>query len=734
MEECCDRIKGLGAKARDCLPGCSLPFTHKSRRKNPDENATPEQLAAHIGLIAPNGARKAKWDWFMLGLVLYTSISVPYQLAFYAFTDWENSEFGFVCDVIIDLLYMIDIFISWRTTYYDREGMLVLDRRMARRRYLKTWFGIDVFASFPFEYLFQLILIQSPIEVPPALRLPSLVKLLRIYRLGKKINRLSSSKMFRIGQFTSLLLMAAHWYACLWFYMGGLARPTGGVVDALPGVHGTSWVYRLDMENEGMTMQYASSLYWAVTTLMKSPWFHPNSPYEFIAATIMIIIGCVLFAYFLGNVTAVITAANAAGGRYRQQIEALQNFCRGEGISAKMTDKLLVYQDALWTETNSGTDIQAMIKGMPTHLLPYVLIGHIYRPLMDACPFLYDCSAWGCVEFLSALKVQVCEKGDTLIHQGTLIGVMYILVRGEVKIDAYTDPVKEIAEQYVMGGRIGGAKPKTLSKTKSAKDMMRGRTDKFGTLIGFHDVSKPTTPREYSVNATTRVSVLMITRPQLNTMFNLFPQDKHHVVRAIEAANAAHMNQALGAKGGGGGRRTAPPKNKAADGGGDSAGGELSEMSIRPPPAAPLPPATGGGGAETPPAPPSARSKSPTPVASATTGAPKEGAPKEGAPTAGDAPTAAAAAAAKGGSPPKDASPSTVRALDTTEPTPSHRAWLNGLVQAATPGQAAAPPIVPPSVIKDLSGEMEALRTELAEQRKMLEQILVNSRDKGLAA
>ena len=197
MEECCDRIKGLGAKARDCLPGCSLPFTHKSRRKNPDENATPEQLAAHIGLIAPNGARKAKWDWFMLGLVLYTSISVPYQLAFYAFTDWENSEFGFVCDVIIDLLYVIDIFISWRTTYYDREGMLVLDRRMARRRYLKTWFGIDVFASFPFEYLFQLILIQSPIEVPPALRLPSLVKLLRIYRLGKKINRLSSSKMFR---------------------------------------------------------------------------------------------------------------------------------------------------------------------------------------------------------------------------------------------------------------------------------------------------------------------------------------------------------------------------------------------------------------------------------------------------------------------------------------------------------------------------------------------------------
>ena len=180
---------------------------------------------------------------------------------------------------------------------------------------------------------------------------------------------------------------------------------------------------------------------------MKSPWLHPNSPNEFLGATLMIIVGCVLFAYFLGNVTAVITAANAAGGRYRGQIENLQNFCKSQGVSAKMTEKLLGYQDALWTETSAGMDINAMINSLPYHLLPYVLIGHIYRPLMNACPFLYDCSAWGCVEILSALKVQVCEKGDTILHEGTLIGAMYILVRGEVKIDAYEEPEKEVPDQ-----------------------------------------------------------------------------------------------------------------------------------------------------------------------------------------------------------------------------------------------------------------------------------------------
>ena len=88
-----------------------------------------------------------------------------------------------------------------------------------------------------------------------------------------------------------------------------------------------------------------------------------------------------------------------------------------------------------------------------------------------------------------------------------------------------------------MGGRIGGPKKMDKKKRMTAKDMMRGRTDKFGTLIGFHDVSKPVTPRAYSVNATTRVSLLMITRSQLNQMFNLFPQARSRGARLAMASS-----------------------------------------------------------------------------------------------------------------------------------------------------------------------------------------------------
>jgi hypothetical protein len=499
-----------------------------------DETESVELVAHRMGLIAPRGPRKGQWDWFVLLLVLYTAVSVPFTLAFVPFTTLQNSALGFSFDVLVDLSFIADVFVSWRTTFYNREGVLVLDKKKARDRYLRTWFLPDVIASIPFRHISSLITMNSPADYP-AWKLPALLKLTRFFRLGTKIDRLSTAKIFRIFQFTVMLLMAAHWYACVWFWMGQgqPPDPVKGIME-YPGQEGTSWVYRLRLENETTEMQYTASVYWALTTLMKSPWFHPTSPTEFIGAAIMIIFGCVLFAYFLGNVTAVITAANAAGGRYRTKITELKNFCASYGIDPKLASKLLVYQDAMWAETFGGTDVTAMTKTLPPHLLPQVTM-QIYKRLLDACPFLYDCTAWGCTTFLQALKIQVCERGDHLLVAGSVSPIMYILSRGEVKINFMPEAPWETAEYHVPGGRIGGTQVRK-TKVKDGKDAMRGRTDKMGTLLNFHDVSAPLTKLEYGVVALSRCSLFSISRAELKAILTTYDMDKEHFERAVTKA------------------------------------------------------------------------------------------------------------------------------------------------------------------------------------------------------
>ena len=52
-----------------------------------------------------------------------------------------------------------------------------------------------------------------------------LAKLLRLGRLAKKFEKLAAAKAFRVMQFTAILLVIAHWYACIWFWMGSSNPP-----------------------------------------------------------------------------------------------------------------------------------------------------------------------------------------------------------------------------------------------------------------------------------------------------------------------------------------------------------------------------------------------------------------------------------------------------------------------------------------------------------------------------
>lgn len=50
---------------------------------------------------------------------------------------------------------MLDIVVSFNTGFY-KKGYLVLKRKQIVLNYLKTWFLIDLIASFPYSWFFQL--------------------------------------------------------------------------------------------------------------------------------------------------------------------------------------------------------------------------------------------------------------------------------------------------------------------------------------------------------------------------------------------------------------------------------------------------------------------------------------------------------------------------------------------------------------------------------------------------
>ena len=77
---------------------------------------------------------------------------VPFNVAFK--THDHTLQF-MIADIIIELFFIADIVINFRTTYIDKKsGRIITQTKLIAMHYLKGWFIIDFLPALPFEALY----------------------------------------------------------------------------------------------------------------------------------------------------------------------------------------------------------------------------------------------------------------------------------------------------------------------------------------------------------------------------------------------------------------------------------------------------------------------------------------------------------------------------------------------------------------------------------------------------
>ena len=131
------------------------------------------------GIILPNNGLKNKWDIYVMFLLLYTALFVPYRVCF----EDSTSSAMQVFDYMMDISFAIDIILTFFSAY-ESNGTVVVNKKKIAIKYLKGWFCLDVLTTFPFQMLEP----GDSVSNNKALRLariPRLYRLLRIFRLLK---------------------------------------------------------------------------------------------------------------------------------------------------------------------------------------------------------------------------------------------------------------------------------------------------------------------------------------------------------------------------------------------------------------------------------------------------------------------------------------------------------------------------------------------------------------------
>lgn len=138
------------------------------------------------------------WDLVMIFILAVNLILLPIVIAF--FSD-DYSPQWIVINSITDTLFMIDVFLNFRTGVISSdckggEDMVILDTKAIALHYVKSWFVLDVISAIPFDNI-SLLFIDREENISPLLRASRALRALRLAKLLSLLRLLRLSRLMR---------------------------------------------------------------------------------------------------------------------------------------------------------------------------------------------------------------------------------------------------------------------------------------------------------------------------------------------------------------------------------------------------------------------------------------------------------------------------------------------------------------------------------------------------------
>ncbi|KAG7235759.1 hypothetical protein INR49_002261, partial [Caranx melampygus] len=385
---------------------------------------------------------KAVWDWVILLLVIYTAIFTPYSATF-LLSDQEEAAMqtcGYSCsplnvvDFIVDIMFIVDIIINFRTTYVNSNDEVVSQSSRIAVHYFKGWFLIDMVAAIPFD----LLIYRSGEEVTTTLiGLLKTARLLRLVRVARKLDRYSEYGAAVLFLLMCTFALIAHWLACIWYAIGNVERAASagiGWLDNLGEQLGKPYNDSIIDSGPSIRDKYVTALYFTFSSLTSVGFGNvsPNTNSEKIFSICVMLIGALMYASIFGNVSAIIQRLYSGTARYHAQMMKVREFIRFHQIPNPLKQRLEEYFQHAWSYTN-GIDMNAVLKGFPECLQADICL-HLNRSLLQNCK-AFRGSTKGCLRALAMrFKTTHAPPGDTLVHAGDLLSELYFISRGSIEI------------------------------------------------------------------------------------------------------------------------------------------------------------------------------------------------------------------------------------------------------------------------------------------------------------
>ena len=363
------------------------------------------------------------WDSLILALIVISCVMVPYQFAF----NQDNALSGFQVIYLIDLFFIIDIFMNCRTTF-RRHGVEISDQPSCTKHYARRLMAVDILGSLPLDLVAWVLIGNGQLLGGSAILALRLLRLLRIVRLFVILRRWeafnwSNPGALRVAKFLASILLLMHWLACIWFFS---AFASGFPAD--------SWATRAGISDSGAMAQYIRSVYWTITTMTTVGYgdITPARNAEYVLSAIIMLMGASLYAFIIGSIASLLGSIQAAKNSHWERIDSVTEFLRQRQVPAEIDAKVRNYYEYVW-EHDRGINKNDMLNDLPGPLRLEILL-HLASNILETVPLFKNCSPILRDELLISLESKTFTPGSNIAGEGEMGRSVYFIVEGDVEI------------------------------------------------------------------------------------------------------------------------------------------------------------------------------------------------------------------------------------------------------------------------------------------------------------
>ena len=264
------RKKG-SPKAKDSPNGTVVLERKHNRivaRTSFDDDVDSDELSRRMCIVSLHSSFCVVWDTTIFVCVAWIAVVMPFQIAFHSdLTLWWNSKAVVFVDLLIDLLFWADVFVSFRTSYLDYSGDEILHPLAIAKHYAAGYFATDLVSCLPgfpvnteemlerlnadddtltnWDAAFELAKLGKTSKLLRTARLVKAIRLIKIKKISAYLEdryNIDISR-FRVFGLLFLAILLGHLFSCFFIFCSGnpfdeTARylysweRTAGVVDA----------------------------------------------------------------------------------------------------------------------------------------------------------------------------------------------------------------------------------------------------------------------------------------------------------------------------------------------------------------------------------------------------------------------------------------------------------------------------------------------------------------------